>query len=195
MVLKEGFIQADLDTGDIPEILTQKAQVYTFPLTAEELEELAQFEARYDPENDIVSFAGPQLNLPRSVIHFEAPKKYRQFRPDLTQTMPRTLWLNPSYEAIGDQKTSDYEACFSVKKYAAEVDRYSKIHYIAYDKEGRKIAGIAEGFLARVIQHEIDHVNGILFTSVANPGTRMTIEAYRELKLKRAEEAEKAGAL
>ncbi len=187
MVLKEGFVEADLDTGEIPEILTTPAEPYTFPLSEEDKKNLEDFEARREPEKDIVAFAGPQVGLPKRVIIFEAPERYKKFRPDLTQTMPSTLWLNPSYEPIGTEMSPDYEGCFSVKKYAGEVNRYEKIKYVAYDKEGNRIEGIAEGFLARVIQHETDHVDGILFSSKALPGTLITHEAYRELKRKRTE--------
>ena len=77
--------------------------------------------------------------------------------------MPKTLWINPSYEPLGEEMHEDYEACFSVKDIAGLVRRYKQVHYRAYDKDGKLIEGKAEGFLARIIQHEIDHLNGILF--------------------------------
>jgi peptide deformylase len=94
--------------------------------------------------------------------------------------MPKTLWINPSYEPLGEEMHEDYEACFSVKDIAGLVRRYKQVHYRAYDKDGKLIEGKAEGFLARIIQHEIDHLNGILFVDLVPQSELMSIEEYRK---------------
>jgi peptide deformylase len=58
---------------------------------------------------------------------------------------------------------ADYEGCLSIKNVYGKVPRHTKIRVKALDDQGREVRFRAEGFLARVIQHEIDHTNGIVF--------------------------------
>lgn len=126
--------------------------------------------------------------------------------------MGPTLWLNPEYrvhpDVEGQDKVLDYEGCFSVDGVAGLVPRYYKIIYngkssiqffpffllislsllLAFTAEGEAIEGVAEGFLARIIQHEIDHLNGVLFTDLAQQVIPM--EEYREMRKKAREEVE-----
>jgi peptide deformylase len=74
-----------------------------------------------------------------------------------------TPLLNPEIVKFEGEVISDYEGCLSVNKVYGMVPRYSKIRVRALDLEGNEVRFKAEGFLARVIQHEIDHTNGILF--------------------------------
>jgi peptide deformylase len=71
--------------------------------------------------------------------------------------------INPEIVKFEGQKIADYEGCLSVNGYYGKVERYSKIRVKALDLDGREVRFKAEGFLARVIQHEIDHTNGIVF--------------------------------
>ena len=74
----------------------------------------------------------------------------------------------------------DYEACFSVGGVAAPVQRFKKVRYRAYDPAGTLVEGTAEGFLARMIQHEIDHVHGILYVDrVEDKSLILPVEEYR----------------
>lgn len=119
------------------------------------------------------------------IFAVEDSEDLRRWRPDATQFMPKTLWINPSYEGLGEATHVDYEACFSVEIYAAMVPRFKKIRYEAYTLDGEKVTGVAEGFLARAIQHETDHVNGVLFIDRAPLESIMTMEAYREIRAKK----------
>lgn len=71
--------------------------------------------------------------------------------------------INPEIIKAEGELISDYEGCLSVKGVYGKVPRYSKIRVKALDSEGKEVRFKAEGFLARVIQHEIDHTNGMLF--------------------------------
>lgn len=71
--------------------------------------------------------------------------------------------INPDIVKFEGQPIADFEGCLSVNGYYGRLPRSSKIRVKALDLEGREIRFKAEGFLARVIQHEIDHTNGILF--------------------------------
>jgi len=74
-----------------------------------------------------------------------------------------TALINPEIVKLEGEIISDYEGCLSVSKIYGMVPRHSKIRVKALDLEGNEVRFKAEGFLARVIQHEIDHTNGIVF--------------------------------
>jgi peptide deformylase len=71
--------------------------------------------------------------------------------------------INPEVVKYEGQIVADYEGCLSVNNYYGKVPRHTKIRVKAVDIDGNEVRFKAEGFLARVIQHEIDHTNGILF--------------------------------
>ncbi len=71
--------------------------------------------------------------------------------------------INPEIVKAEGELIEDYEGCLSVKDVYGKVPRYSKIRVRALDADGKEVRFKAEGFLARVIQHEIDHTNGIVF--------------------------------
>lgn len=74
-----------------------------------------------------------------------------------------TALINPEIVKYEGEVISDYEGCLSVNNIYGLVPRHSKIRVKAFDVEGNEVRFKAEGFLARVIQHEIDHTNGIVF--------------------------------
>lgn len=74
-----------------------------------------------------------------------------------------TVLINPVIAKYEGDIVADYEGCLSIKNVYGKVPRYTKIRVKALDEMGREIRFRAEGFLARVIQHEIDHTNGIVF--------------------------------
>lgn len=96
--------------------------------------------------------------------------------------MPKTLWVNPSYEPVSNEMHEDYEGCFSVADLGGRVKRFKRIKYTAYLIDGTKVEGIAEGFLARIIQHEIDHIRGVLFIDKVTDGKVFSLSEYRRLR-------------
>lgn len=74
-----------------------------------------------------------------------------------------TALINPEIVKYEGNVISDYEGCLSVSQVYGKVPRHTKIRVKALDLEGNEVRFKAEGFLARVIQHEIDHTNGIVF--------------------------------
>jgi len=74
-----------------------------------------------------------------------------------------TALLNPEIVKYEGEVIADYEGCLSVNKIYGMVPRHSKIRVKALDLEGNEVRFKADGFLARVIQHEVDHINGIVF--------------------------------
>lgn len=82
---------------------------------------------------------------------------------DDKSTREFTALINPEIVKYEGQIIEDYEGCLSVSNVYGKVPRYSKIRIKAIDIDGNEVRFKAEGFLARVIQHEIDHTNGIVF--------------------------------
>jgi len=85
--------------------------------------------------------------------------------------------INPKWEKAGIVKEWDEEGCLSVPKVYGQVKRYKKIKVTAFDENGKQIQFIAENLFARVIQHEVDHLNGILFVEKAKNLHAITDEA------------------
>ena len=76
-----------------------------------------------------------------------------------------SVFINPSVDKISNETEDDWEGCLSIPGMLGLVRRYKHIKYSAIDLNGKNIVGEAEGLNARVIQHEFDHLNGILYTS------------------------------
>jgi peptide deformylase len=74
-----------------------------------------------------------------------------------------TVLINPEIVKYEGDIVADYEGCLSIKSVYGKVPRHTKIRLKALDEDGNEIRLKAEGFLARVIQHEIDHTNGVVF--------------------------------
>lgn len=165
-------------------VLKTRAEDVSFPLTREDTHILNVLEAKFDAEENCAGLAAPQIGFSKRMIVFAAPDDpdLKKWRKDFTQTMGKTLWINPSYEGIDETMHEDFEGCFSVNDLAGPVQRYSKIKYAAFLPDGTPVQGEAEGFLARIIQHEIDHLNGILCIDRMPQDKIMSIEAYRKLR-------------
>jgi len=75
-----------------------------------------------------------------------------------------SVFINPEIIKSEGEIETDYEGCLSASDVYGKVPRYTKIRLRALDEQGRQVRVKAEGFLARVLQHEIDHTNGLMFT-------------------------------
>ncbi len=102
--------------------------------------------------------AAPQVHVSlRLVVFFITPN------PDLPEGLPLTVLINPEITPLGDEKELGWEGCLSVPDLAGEVPRYTEIGYRGYDLKGTLIEREAQGYHARVVQHEVDHLDGRLY--------------------------------
>ena len=106
-----------------------------------------------------VGLAAPQVHVPLRVIVFRVPP----VREDDNQSVPATVIINPEITPLSDLEEEDIEGCLSIPQMVGMVPRYKKIRYQAYDLNGQKLEVDAEGYHARIIQHECDHLDGILY--------------------------------
>lgn len=169
-------------------VLHVPAKELSFPLTDEDLQDIATLEAKYESEKICAGLAAPQIGIGKAIIIFAVPDDpgMRRFRKDLVQTMPKTIWINPSYVPINKKKRGDWEGCFSIQKEAGFIRRYTQIRYTAFDVNGKKITGTARGYLARLIQHETDHIRGNLCLEKASK--KMPLDDYKAMRNKRLEQ-------
>lgn len=164
-------------------ILKTPAIPLTFPLSERDKEDIQTLISKYDSEESCVGLAAPQIGISKRFVFVNIPDnpKLKNWRPDLLDTMERTVLINPRYEPVEQEKNIAYEACFSVKKTTGKVARYNSIHYSAWTFEGIQIEGTARGFLARVLQHEIDHLNGQCFVDHVE-GEFLPMEDYIKMR-------------
>ena len=109
---------------------------------------------------DGAGLAAPQIGVPRRVMIFgiEANPRY----PD-AELVPTTVLVNPAYDVIDDAMVSGWEGCLSVPGMRGFVPRHAAIRYRGFDQYGEAIECEAGGFHAVVFQHELDHLDGILY--------------------------------
>lgn len=110
--------------------------------------------------NSGVGIAAPQIGVPLQVIVFGFEKSARYPH---AQPVPTTILINPQVEVLNDEMNDDWEGCLSVRVARGLVPRYTHLKYSGYDPLGNFFERTVEGFHARLIQHEIDHLHGILF--------------------------------
>lgn len=104
--------------------------------------------------------AAPQVHVPLRVVIFHAPA-HRLEKP--SESVPLTVLINPEITPLSDETADDWEGCLSVPGLTALVPRWERIRYTALTPDGAQIDREAEGFHARVVQHECDHLDGILY--------------------------------
>lgn len=109
---------------------------------------------------DGAGLAAPQIGVGLQVVIFEVRKNPRY--PD-AEEVPYTELLNPVLTALGDALEEGWEGCLSVPGMRGLVPRFQRLHYRGCDAAGNTIEREVSGFHARVVQHECDHLMGILY--------------------------------
>ncbi len=104
--------------------------------------------------------AAPQIGVSLQVVIFGVSQNPRY--PEAEQ-VPFTVLINPTLAPVGDEMEEGWEGCLSVPGMRGLVPRYARLHYTGFDQFGNSIDRLVSGFHARVVQHECDHLNGILY--------------------------------
>jgi len=126
-----------------------------------------------------VGIAAPQVGVNRRVVLVK--------RLDREPDMPVEAYLNPAISEFSKETVVDWEGCLSIPAGFGKVRRAESI-VIAYDtKNGERKTENVSGFTARIFQHEIDHLDGILFIDRKEPGDLMPEKEYREMRRKEKE--------
>ena len=129
-----------------------------------------------------VGLAAPQVHVSKRIVIFHVPEG-RALSPEeeveamergdginlkdvsrsVSEAVPMTVLINPTIEALDDEIVSGVEGCLSLPGMLGVVPRYKRIRYKAVMPDGSEIKREASGFHARVVQHECDHLDGILY--------------------------------
>jgi len=115
-----------------------------------------------------VGLAAIQVGVPKRVVTIDATRGEEEKQP-FAMINPEILWFS-------EEKAVLEEGCLSIPDYTDEVERPAKIKARFLDLEGRTIEAEAEGLFARVLQHEIDHINGVLFIDHLSKLKRSRVE-------------------
>ena len=109
-----------------------------------------------------VGLAAPQVGISERLIVVE-------YGDDEDETVPKKLYavINPEIVQSSEEKIEGIEACLSIPQLAGEVERHEKITVKGLNRYGKPVKIKAEGWLARIFQHELDHLEGVLFTDRA----------------------------
>lgn len=110
---------------------------------------------------DGAGLAAPQIGVNLQLVIFGTDAVNPRY-PD-APPVPRTVLLNPVIEPLGSEEEEGWEGCLSVPGLRGVVPRWSRIRYTGFDLYGDPIDRVAEGFHARVVQHECDHLIGKLY--------------------------------
>jgi peptide deformylase len=149
-------IRPVLRMGD-PLLLRVAAEVARFDV------ELLQLVADMDDTMRALSGAGiaaPQIGVSARVVIFELKDNPRY--PHIT-AVPYTVLVNPLVTPLTAEQDEGWEGCLSVPGMRGLVPRYRRLRYRGFDQYGAPLERTVEGFHARVVQHEVDHLDGILF--------------------------------
>jgi len=116
------------------------------------------FETMYAADG--AGLAAPQIGVGLRVVVFGFERNVRY--PE-APAVPKTILINPVIEVLDDSMRDGWEGCLSVPGLRGLVPRFERIRYRGFDERGEPLAREAEGFHARVVQHECDHLDGILY--------------------------------
>lgn len=150
-------IQKVLKMGD-PILLQVAAPVANFD--SPELHELLSDMRDTMAEMNGAGIAAPQIGVSQQVVIFGIDHNPRY--PD-AEAVPFTVLINPMLEFIGDELEDGWEGCLSVPGMRGIVPRYKQLRYRGFDEKGQVIDRTVNDFHARVVQHECDHLIGLLY--------------------------------
>ncbi len=151
------MIREVLRMGD-PRLL-QKAQAVAQFGTAELAALLADMRDTMAHYNG-AGLAAPQIGVGLRVVIFgvHANPRYPH-----VEEVPDTVLINPVLEPLTADKEEDWEGCLSVPGMRGMVPRFRHLRYAGFDEQGGRFERVVEGFHARVVQHECDHLDGVLY--------------------------------
>lgn len=150
-------------------VLRRPALPYEGQLEASELQALIELMRRVMHHAPGVGLAAPQIGIPLRLAVLEDTYAADPDGPELRERTPLDFFtiINPRYEPMDDRTASFYEGCLSFEGYQAVVDRYRLVRLDYEDEHGQAQQRAFSGWPARIVQHETDHLNGIVYVDKA----------------------------
>jgi len=109
-----------------------------------------------------IGLAAPQVHVPLRLIVFRVPPG-RETAADEDGPVGETVLVDPTVEPLGDEVALGFEGCLSIPGLRGEVPRAARVRYRGLDLDGNPVERVAAGTHARVVQHEVDHLDGVLY--------------------------------
>ena len=129
-----------------------------------------------------LGISAPQIGVNKRIIVVGAKKENVKYND--AEEIPITAMINPMWEKISDETDIQFEGCMSVPSIRGKVERYKNIKLTYYNEKGEKIEKEIHGFFARLVQHECDHLDGIvLLARVKQQDGFSTAENIRKFEL------------
>ena len=142
----------------------------------EDLKETLNFTSGY-------GIAAPQVGINKRIAIIQVDKEKCSYKD--CEDIPTTVMINPTWKKVSEDTDIQYEGCLSVPNIRGKVKRYKNIEITYYNENGEKIVKQVKGFTARDIQHECDHLDGIVFLEkVENPKGFATIDMINKFNLR-----------
>ncbi len=126
--------------------------------------------------------AAPQVGINKRIAIIQVDKEKCSYKD--CEDVPLTIMINPTWKNLSNDKDVQFEACLSVPQIRGEVERYKEIEVTYYNEKGEKIVKKVNGFTARDIQHECDHLDGIIFLEKVLPNGFATKEMIDKFNLR-----------
>lgn len=144
-------------------ILARRAEPVADP-TAPEIKRLVEDMIETMIDADGAGLAAPQIAVPLRVVVFQAPPERASGAEDsYDETAPLTVLVNPEIDILSEERELGWEGCLSVPGLRGAVPRATHIRYRGTTLDGERLEREARGFHARVVQHEVDHLEGVLY--------------------------------
>ncbi|CAH2323969.1 peptide deformylase, mitochondrial [Pelobates cultripes] len=124
-----------------------------------------------------VGLSAPQLGVPLRILMLELPEKMSQaVPPDVLAAremtpFPLKVFINPEMRVLDNRTLSFPEGCRSIHGFSAVVPRYYAVEISGLTPDGKRVTWLAKGWAARIVQHEMDHLDGVLYIDKMDPRT------------------------
>lgn len=169
------------EVGD-PILNTKCEQVDIKNINKELLEEIEDLKETLNYTEGF-GIAAPQAGINKRIAIIQVDKEKCTYND--CEDVPTTVMINPTWKKLSEETKIEYEGCLSVPDIRGKVERYTNIEVTYYNEKGEKIVKQVKGFTARDIQHECDHLDGIVFLEkVKAPNGFATRENINKYNLK-----------
>ena len=155
----EGKVLRVREVGD-PILSTKCKEVDVNNINYEVIQNIEDLKATLEFSEGF-GIAAPQIGIDKRIVVIKVDKEKCSYED--AEDVPVTVMINPVWKPASEKTNIEYEGCLSVPSIRGKVERYKKIEVNYYNEKGEHIEKTVQGFLARDIQHECDHLDGIVF--------------------------------
>ncbi|KAJ3314200.1 hypothetical protein HDV04_000923 [Boothiomyces sp. JEL0838] len=151
-------------------MLRSKAQpVDLTKLKSKEFQDIVTKMKQAISKSGVIGMAAPQVGHSVRLIAVNLTDNLLLKEKRVEKLMPTTFFVNPQLKVLKQEYQKEYEFCESIPSYSGIVSRATRVYLTAFDLDGNKVEGQYTGFMARVLQHEVDHLEGIVFVDKMEP--------------------------